>query len=527
MAIWLGIAVAISNAIEIYSVFSVDSAWEFLLPLIFAPTFTGGGFIVLWAVSESIGREAWGEKYQVLDLIMARHFKQSGIGLSLIRGIAFGGAFFSIFLLLTAGIDRLFNIAVLFHDNESFQGFNAYLPAVSELTRNYYHTAFLLTPYLVFVLSLLRKKIYSGSFLVLIGSVLLGMALNDRIEPFHIGLIVTTLSSALLVWVFYRYDIFSAFVVLFTFFTIDFGIGFFYVGDNTYLSSGMYLIAGLILALIYASYTIFSKDKPLDPDKLTPAFVKNITERERLQRELEIARAVQMDFLPGELPRKKGLEVSARCTPALEVGGDYYDFIELGEHRLGVVIGDVSGKGTQAAFYMTLTKGFIKALAKDGHPPDDVLKQANRLFYQNARRNTFISMVYAIFDMDNKTVTLARAGHNPVIMHTSKQGAVDAVLSDGLALGLDSGSKFNQKIKNRRISFDPGDVFVFYTDGLTEALNSKGDEYGETRLVKLIQEHASAHAGEILKKLFLDTKHFSKRTKQHDDMSVVVVKIVE
>jgi len=187
-----------------------------------------------------------------------------------------------------------------------------------------------------------------------------------------------------------------------------------------------------------------------------------------MQRELEIARDVQMGFLPNEMPEINGLEIAAQCIPALEVGGDYYDFIPLNSNKLGIAIGDVSGKGTQAAFYMTLTKGFLKATAKNMDLATEVLVQVNKLFFENAKRNTFISMVYGIFDLDTKSLALARAGHNPVMMHQKIRGEVQEIQSEGLALGLDSGSKFDNKIQEVNISFEKGDVFVFYTDGLTE-----------------------------------------------------------
>src|SRR5690606_4425591 len=145
----------------------------------------------------------------------------------------------------------------------------------------------------------------------------------------------------------------------------------------------------------------------------TPAFAKNITERQRLQRELEIARDVQMSFLPKSTPDFSGLDIASQCIPAHEVGGDYYDFVKLDKNRLGIIIGDVSGKGTEAAFYMTLTKGFLKALSRSSDSPAAVLSNMNELFYENVERGTFISMIYGIFDIEKNALKLARAGHNP------------------------------------------------------------------------------------------------------------------
>ena len=123
-----------------------------------------------------------------------------------------------------------------------------------------------------------------------------------------------------------------------------------------------------------------------------------------------------MSFLPKENPILKGIDIASICIPAFEVGGDYYDFIRLGKNKLGIIIGDVSGKGTQAAFYMTLTKGFLKAIAKHTDSPAEVLTKMNELFYENVERGRFISMIYAVVDLENKLIRIARAGHNPVIL---------------------------------------------------------------------------------------------------------------
>jgi len=207
------------------------------------------------------------------------------------------------------------------------------------------------------------------------------------------------------------------------------------------------------------------------------------------------------------------------------VEGDYYDFIDLAENRLGVAVGDVSGKGTQAAFFMTLTKGFLRALANVSGSPSQVLTQVNRLFYESVDRGMFISMVYGIFDMRNHRLTLARAGHNPVIMRKSGASEVQTVNPGGMALGLDPGDAFARSIEQEEISFQPGDLFVFYTDGFPEAMNKKNEEFGEERLAQSVAKHATQSAEEIMSGIYQDVKSFTGTAKQHDDMTIVVVKV--
>jgi serine phosphatase RsbU (regulator of sigma subunit) len=299
------------------------------------------------------------------------------------------------------------------------------------------------------------------------------------------------------------------------------------------LDGDMYSHPALVLSLIYAGVILiaiagyFTKDKITDLDSITPVFVKNINERQRMQRELEIARDVQMSFLPKSNPDFKGLDIAAKCYPALEVGGDYYDFVRLSDNKIGIIIGDVSGKGTQAAFYMTLTKGFLKAISKTSESPSEVLKLMNELFYDNVERGTFISMIYGIFDNEKKIFKLARAGHNPVIVRNSAQGNVEMLNPTGLALGLEKGILFGKTISELEIKYSDKDVFVFYTDGFTEAMNKKQEEFTEERLLTSVHKLKELNAEDSISIIYKEVKEFIGKTPQHDDMTIVVVKVNE
>ena len=206
------------------------------------------------------------------------------------------------------------------------------------------------------------------------------------------------------------------------------------------------------------------------------------------------------------------------------MGGDYYDFIELGERRVGIAIGDVSGKGTQAAFYMTLTKGFLQALAWQHESPAEVLVAMNRLFYRNVERGHFISMIYAVFDMDARELRIARAGHSPV-MRRSDEADVEIIQSRGIALGFEAGETFSATIEELRVPLRAGDSFVLYTDGYPEAMTKAREEYGEERLATALRQCGGTSAEELLSHLYRDTRRFTGRAEQHDDMTMVVVRV--
>jgi sigma-B regulation protein RsbU (phosphoserine phosphatase) len=157
--------------------------------------------------------------------------------------------------------------------------------------------------------------------------------------------------------------------------------------------------------------------------------------------------------------------------------------------------------------------------------PSQVLTQVNGLFYENVERGVFISMVYGIFDTKANSLTLARAGHNPVIMRKSKENHVQVVNPTGLALGLDEGGKFSKSIQEVKTRFQSGDLFVFYTDGFPEAMNKVLEEFGEERLCKAVEKHSDGSASEVMEGIFKEMKEFTGKAKQHDDMTIVVVKI--
>ena len=174
---------------------------------------------------------------------------------------------------------------------------------------------------------------------------------------------------------------------------------------------------------------------------------------------------------------------------------------------------------------MTLTKGFLRALAQCQESPATVLTQVNRLFYENVERGIFISMIYSVFDTMKNTLCLACAGHNPILMRKTQAAYVQIVNPTGLALGLDEGSKFSQSIEEVTIEYQPGDLFIFYTDGLTEAMNDQRTQFGEERLSTVVEQLASCSASEIVEGIFKEIKSFVGKTKQHDDMTLAVIKV--
>jgi hypothetical protein len=526
LAVFVGVVVAVVQGIGMYLTMRSDFGWDKLLSLILGPLFIGGALVPVWAVSESTVREVWKEKLITFDLLSKGHGFHSRVGESLVRGIALGIGSLALYLLCPFIANKVMHVSASSSGSSTIDTFGAAWSWLYVLGHGMTAVAFKISIVIMFAVSFLRGRVSSPILLVVLGSLVSALASVGTLTPVWLGYLDLFLFGAVTVWAFYRYDALTAFMSLYTFKVLEETAGLLVVGNSAYAVSG-WLVLGVLSALVIAGLASQMRKREItDFDEIMPAFAKHITERQRLQQELEIARSVQMSFLPKANPKVVELDIASRCAPALEVGGDYYDFIDAGNKRLGVVVGDVSGKGTQAAFFMTLTKGFVRALAEVSASPSAVLTRVNKLFYENVERGVFISMVYGIFNTAERVLTIARAGHNPVIMRKTKADQVQVVNPMGLALGLDAGDTFAKSIQEVAIPFQSGDLFVFYTDGFPEAMNKTLEEFGEDRLCQTVQKHAHRSAAEIMDGIFAEMKQFVGKAKQHDDMTIVVVKVV-
>lgn len=246
-------------------------------------------------------------------------------------------------------------------------------------------------------------------------------------------------------------------------------------------------------------------------------------EKERLARELDIARDVQKRLLPQRVPRMPGASIAATSVSALEVGGDYYDFAQLDEHRLAFIIADVAGKGTSAAFYMAELQGIFQSVSRISSSPTDFLVHANRALAPSLERQTFISAIYGILDTRTEQITLARAGHCPAA-YINLHGETRLLRSRGLGLGLDRTDRFGAILAEERISLSPGDVLVLYTDGVVENRNGDGEEYGYERLTHALAANRHEDADDLHSAIVQDLQSFSGDLAYGDDMTLVILK---
>lgn len=253
-------------------------------------------------------------------------------------------------------------------------------------------------------------------------------------------------------------------------------------------------------------------------------------EKRRLAEELRIARDIQMSLLPHGPFSEPGLSIAAMCAPAREVGGDYYDFLPISDGRLGLLIADVSGKGTSAALYMAEMKGLMLALSRVHTSPRALLIEADRIISRHLDSHIFITMTYALVDRQAMTLTCARAGHCPFIRIPATPASpriAEVLTPDGMVLGLnlDGGERFERCLKEIAIPLQAGDLFVFFTDGISDAMNDSGDCFGETRLTDFLQAHADRSPGDIRDRLVDEVEHFAQGQPQHDDITMIILRI--
>ncbi|MFZ0391481.1 MAG: SpoIIE family protein phosphatase [Calditrichia bacterium] len=250
---------------------------------------------------------------------------------------------------------------------------------------------------------------------------------------------------------------------------------------------------------------------------------ERVREQERLQRELEIAREVQQRLLPARMPDIPGFQLDGVCRPAREVGGDYFDFFHLDDHRWGVLIADVSGKGTSASFYMAEIKGMMTQLTSGLLSPRAILSRLNSKLYQNVDRRVFVTMIYGILDTEEKQFTYARAGHN-ALLKMSGNGSPQTFTPPGIGLGLESGKIFDDRLEERSVGLKEGEYLLLYTDGVVEAMNSRNEPFGEKQLLQFMQHTNSADAASIRQKLMDTLADYTGEAMPSDDITIVVVR---
>ena len=256
----------------------------------------------------------------------------------------------------------------------------------------------------------------------------------------------------------------------------------------------------------------------------TATIFSEAAEKKRLDQDLQVAHEIQRILLPANAPEISGFQISGINVPARQVSGDYYDYICVDDTHCGVAIADVSGKGVPASLIMAMCRSVLRSQASNQLSPSAVLREVNAQLFPDIKEDMFISMAYAIIQQDSGTITLCRAGHDAPLLYSARDQTVSKINPPGMALGIDSGGVFNRVTNDFSLTLETDDCLVLYTDGVTEALDSEGEEFGMASVIKAIQASASDGAAGIITRLTDDLRAFVGNHPQHDDITLIVIR---
>jgi serine phosphatase RsbU (regulator of sigma subunit)/anti-sigma regulatory factor (Ser/Thr protein kinase)/transposase len=264
-------------------------------------------------------------------------------------------------------------------------------------------------------------------------------------------------------------------------------------------------------------------------NEITTKFKKaqdNVVEQERLQKEMQVAQEIQHTLLPKKFPDIEGYDIATIYRAAKDVGGDYFDFVQIDESALGIIVADVSGKGVPGSLVMTMIRTALRLESMGNLSPTNVLSRVNRFVADDVKKGMFITIFFITLDSIKRTISYASAGHNPMILFRKESDSCYFLNTRGMPLGisLPDGVSFEDSLQADKVKLKKDDMLIAYTDGITEAMNKAGEQYGNDRLIEFIRHNSELSPEEFAKKLDADINRFTAGAPQNDDITLVVIK---
>lgn len=512
---------------EIYNHFHSFESFEiyFIMGILISMGFLAAassiGLFVVTAISDSITRQTWPEKLRTIDLMRLGHYVNVPMGLSIIRGISWG---FILSLLYVVLISWMPDSYVTL--SQQFNSDKMYFPFAFSLMGNFLIAFLVVTIIFLVIIGKLWSSFKSG-WVVVASAGLIVLIANPL--PLDIGglgseAVISAAGGLILGWVYLKEDFLTILMAVFVYISLI-------TTANGWLMSGspdafefytfMLIVVG---GFIYGTTNIYSGKSVNELPDFVPDYIQELASENRIKQELQIARKVQQSFLPTHTPKVNGLDIYAICKPAFETGGDYYDFIEMPDEHLAITIGDVSGKGIQAAFYMTFIKGVLYAFCDEYTSAKDVLTRMNKIFRKNADKGTFISLIFGMFNGEKNVFKFSRAGHNPLLYFCSDEKKLYVYQPEGIAVGMADEHIFRNHITEKSIELKKDDLIILYTDGIVEAINQDHELFGEERLNYLIEKYHTLSSREIVEKIEKRLSEFVNQQDQYDDLTMIVIK---
>jgi serine phosphatase RsbU (regulator of sigma subunit) len=484
------------------------------------------GFAVIWGVGFTFARRGMPLRSASFVALLRGRITKRFVGDSIASGVLLGGALAAIPYIIKA-TNLLPGLEI---NRTSPDIFVAYAPGIAALLQPFGLGLFALYGFLAPLMSVSRRAAKIARVLLPLLACFLLFDSLSRLSS-GAGIIVATIILAVFIdTIFRRYDLLTLMIALLSAEAALAGVSLFATNLPTLRSSGFYTFALLAFTLLAAvAVRLRGRDDAIE-DEIKPDPVDELSgsmqaERERLVAEFGVARLAQQRMLPDSPPRIPGYDIAAICRPAREVGGDLYDFLRLPDERIGIVVADVSGKGVPAALYMTLTKGLLASVSETETDPHRILAEVNRHLYEVCRRKVFVTLILGVLDPATRTLHLARAGHNPTVWRRVRADDVKGLRAPGLGLGLNKGMLFDRTLKIETINLEAGDAVLFYSDGITEAMNSEREEYGDERLMRIVRQTDGMSAAGTEEVILTDVYGFLGDESPQDDITLVVLRV--
>ena len=249
-------------------------------------------------------------------------------------------------------------------------------------------------------------------------------------------------------------------------------------------------------------------------------FYNEFLEKQRIEKELEVTRNIQQHILPSDFPKIKGLDVFATNIPAKEVGGDFYDYLMIDDKTHGFLIADVSGKGLPASMFMALSRSITRVEAYNLILPSEVLKESNKYIFKDSESGMFVTMFYFVVHTDKQKILFGSAGHNEQLLFKNDNNNFEYLKEKGIPLGVSPESSYMEG----EVEYKAGDILILYTDGVTEAINKTGDEFGMKKFKEIIKKNKDMSANELGDKILKSVEEYSEGMPQFDDITLMVIK---
>ncbi|MEN8232891.1 MAG: SpoIIE family protein phosphatase, partial [Thermodesulfobacteriota bacterium] len=299
------------------------------------------------------------------------------------------------------------------------------------------------------------------------------------------------------------------------------GLSIFYLAAAVYIFKAKNVWYPVVIPLFFQAPLAFLGAVTIEHANL----FKEVLSKLRMEKDLSFARDIQMSMLPSSCPEIEGYQIAASSTPAREVSGDFFDFIDIDEGKMGFVIADVTGKSVSGALVMTASKSVFRLLSEEHLGVGEIMKRANRQIKKDITKakGMFVALLYAVLNMDDKSLGMCSAGQTQPILLSAKTGEATLIETEGDAFPL--GIIDDADYQETQLQLESGDMAIFYTDGVVEAMNKKEKMYGFERFLEVIKDNSGLDADTFLAKLIDDINSFVGKAEQHDDLTIVVIKV--